>query len=95
MCPNCGSLQWTQRDLSGRGELYSFSVLHHPQSPQFDYPVIAAVVDLDEGIRLVSNIVDSLPGELRIGQRLIVRFAPTMHGMAVPVFAVTDHEKHQ
>src|SRR6202034_2100587 len=78
MCPHCGSLQWTQVELSGRGTLYSFSILHYPQNPQFDYPVIAALVDLDEGIRMVSNIVDATPEELHIGQRVMVRFEPTI-----------------
>ena len=42
--------------LSGRGTLYSYAVLHHPQNPAFDYPVLAALVDLDEGIRLLSEL---------------------------------------
>jgi uncharacterized protein len=92
MCPHCGSLQWTQVELSGRGTLYSFSILHYPQNPQFDYPVIAALVDLDEGIRMVSNIVDASPEELHIGQRVMVRFEPTIRDMAVPVFSLTAHE---
>jgi uncharacterized OB-fold protein len=86
MCPNCGSLEWTVVDLSGRGTVYSFAVLHHPQNPQFDYPVIAALVDLDEGIRVVSNLVDIPPGQIKIGDPVEVCFAATVDGMAVPVF---------
>ena len=40
----------------GAGSLYSYAILHHPRHPAFDYPLIAALVDLDEGIRLVSNL---------------------------------------
>ncbi len=86
MCPHCGSLEWAAVELSGRGTVYSFAVLHHPQNPQFDYPVVAGLVDLDEGIRLVTNLVGMLPGEVEIGQAVEVRFEPTIDGMAVPVF---------
>jgi uncharacterized OB-fold protein len=95
MCPYCHSLEWSETELSGRGTVYSFSILHHPQNPQFDYPVIAALVDLDEGIRLVSNIVGAAPEDVRIGQRVAVRFDPTSEGMAVPVFTLVTLEPSQ
>ena len=88
MCPHCGCLEWSTVDLSGRGTVYSFAVLHHPQNPQFDYPVIAALVDLDEGIRLVTNLVGIPPSEAEIGSRVEVCFQATVDGMAVPVFRV-------
>ncbi len=86
ICPHCHSLQFEPAELSGRGTLYSYAVLHHPQHPAFDYPVLAALVDLDEGIRLVSNLVDIDPADIRIGMRLEVDFAPTAEGRSVPVF---------
>jgi len=86
MCPHCHSLQFEAAELSGRGTLYSYAVLHHPQHPAFDYPVLAALVDLDEGIRLVSNLVDVDPADLRIGMPLEVDFVPTAEGGSVPVF---------
>jgi uncharacterized protein len=92
MCPYCRSLEWSEAELSGRGTIYSFSILHYPQNPQFDYPVIAALVDLDEGIRLVSNIVDAAPEDVRIGRKVTVRFDPTAEGMAVPVFTLLTLE---
>jgi len=87
MCPHCGSLEWEEAELSGRGTVYSYSLLHHPQNPQFDYPVIAALVDLEEGIRLVSNLVDIDPADVAIGLAVEVRFEPTVDGGALPVFA--------
>ncbi|WP_436776585.1 Zn-ribbon domain-containing OB-fold protein [Yinghuangia sp. YIM S09857] len=86
MCPHCHSLDHEVVDLSGRGSLYSYALLHHPQHPAFDYPVFAALVELDEGIRLVSNLVDVEPADIRIGMRLEVAFEPTADGGAVPVF---------
>jgi uncharacterized OB-fold protein len=86
MCPHCHSLEFEVVTLSGRGSLYSYAILHHPQHPAFDYPVVAALVDLEEGIRLVSNLAGIAPEEIEIGMELEVAFEPTENGGAVPVF---------
>ena len=86
MCPHCHSLDADAVELSGRGTLYSYAVLHHPQHPAFEYPVLAALVDLDEGVRLVSNLADVGPADIAIGMRLEVTFVPTAGDRAVPVF---------
>ncbi len=86
MCPQCRSLAIELVTLSGRGTLYSYAVLHHPQNPAFDYPVLAALVDLDEGVRLLSELAGIAPDDIRIGMPLAADFAPTYGGMAVPVF---------
>jgi uncharacterized OB-fold protein len=56
MCPACGSLAWEIQALSGRGSLHTWIVSVHPTEPDAD-PRIVALVDLDEGVRLVSNLV--------------------------------------
>jgi uncharacterized OB-fold protein len=92
MCPHCGSLEVEVVELSGRGTVYSYARLHHPQHPAFDYPVLAVLVDLDEGIRLVSNLTDlDDEHQVVIGMRVEVTFVDTAGG-AVPVFrpAPTD-----
>jgi uncharacterized OB-fold protein len=86
MCPHCDSLDHDEVDLVGRGTVYSYAVLHHPRSPRFDYPIIAALVDLEEGLRMVSNLVDVDTGEIRIGMPVEVRFVATADDMMVPVF---------
>ncbi|MBL7496400.1 OB-fold domain-containing protein [Frankia sp. CNm7] len=55
MCPACGSVDWTERELSGRGTIHSWIVSRHPSQPD-DAPRIVILVDLEEGIRLVSNL---------------------------------------
>jgi uncharacterized protein len=70
--------------------VYSYAVLHHPQNPKFAYPVLAALVELDEGIRLVTNIVGVEPSDLRIGMPVRVTFAATTGDMSVPVFERCD-----
>jgi uncharacterized OB-fold protein len=86
MCPTCGSIEHVWEDLDGRGSVYSYTVLHHPRHPAFDYPLIAVLVDLDEGIRVLSNLVDIEPAEVRIGQRVQVSFVPAGDGASLPVF---------
>jgi uncharacterized protein len=87
MCPNCHSLDHEWVELKGTGTLYSYAILHHPRHPAFTYPLIAALVELDEGIRVLSNLVDVEPAAVEIGMRLRVAFAPVDDGLAAPVFA--------
>lgn len=86
MCPECHSLEFEIIDLMGEGEVYSYAILHHPQNPAFDYPVIAALIDLTEGVRVLSNLVDIDPKDITIGMSVTVDFRPTRHDGAVPVF---------
>ena len=86
MCPQCHSTAHEWSTLTGTGAVYSYSVLHHPRHPAFDYPVVAVLVDLDEGIRIVSNLIDVDPADIRIDLPVEVTFAPAAEGMAVPVF---------
>lgn len=85
MCPQCHSLSIEVVELSGHGTLYSYSVLHHPQHPAFDYPVLAALVDLDEGVRMVSNLTGIGPNDIRIGMPVEVEF-PEHDGTYLPIF---------
>jgi uncharacterized OB-fold protein len=86
MCPACHSLQWQVVDLAGTGVVYSYSILHHPQHPFFSYPVIAVLVNLDEGVRILSNLVGVEPSGPFIGMAVEVAYEPTTDDMLVPVF---------
>jgi uncharacterized protein len=86
MCPRCRSIAFELVDLSGEGEVYSFSVVHHPRNPAFDYPIVAALVELAEGVRVVTNLVEVDTGDVRIGMPVKVTFVPTVDEWAVPVF---------
>jgi uncharacterized OB-fold protein len=86
MCPVCHSIEHKTVELAGTGVVYSYSILHHPRSPAFTYPVLAVLVELDEGIRILSNLVGTDPSDISIGLPVEVRFEPTRDGMAVPVF---------
>jgi hypothetical protein len=90
MCPECNSLEVEATTLSGRGVVYSYAVLHHPQNPAFEYPVLAALLDLDEGVRVVSNLVGIEPDEIRIGLPVQAEFVATDGDHRVPVFRPVD-----
>jgi uncharacterized OB-fold protein len=94
MCPACNSMAVDIVELRGRGTIYSFSVIHHPPSPFFEYPVLAVLVELEEGIRLVSNLVGvdaaAIAGTSLIGRAVEVEFTPTANDQAVPVFRLAN-----
>jgi len=76
MCPECRSLEWDFAVASGRGTVYSFVVPHHPPLPAFgDGPYVVAVIELPEGTRLVSNVVDCDPADVHVGLAVEVTFA--------------------
>src|SRR3954452_1335329 len=64
MCPKCRSLKWETADMSGRGTVYSWIVSRHPTQPDA-VPRIVALVELDEGVRLVSNLTDVEEADVR------------------------------
>jgi uncharacterized OB-fold protein len=87
MCPNCQSLEWDTVPSSGKGEVYSFVVPHYPQVPSFEYPYVVAVVELEEGTRLITNVVDIDPADVRIGMPVEVRFVAVDDELTLPLFA--------
>jgi uncharacterized OB-fold protein len=86
MCPDCRSLDLGMAPVSGNGVVYSYSVLHHPQHPAFSYPVIAVLVNLEEGPRVLSNLVGVRPEDVEIGLPVQVTFVPAAEDSTVPVF---------
>jgi len=93
MCPVCHSLEFDVAELSGTGTVYSYAVLHHPRSPQFTYPLLTALVELDEGVRLLTNLVAVEPADVRIGMPVRVMFVPTDHEMSIPVFTPAEADR--
>lgn len=73
-CPSCHSFEWDTLQASGRGTVYSFVVMHHPEVPPFEHPNPIGLIELEEGTRLVAQLLGVKPGEVRIGQRVVVEF---------------------
>jgi uncharacterized protein len=84
MCPACGSLEWDVQELSGRGSLHSWILSRHPTAPD-DMTRIVALVELDEGVRLVSNLSEVDAAEVENGMLLEVVFAE-IDGVVLPQF---------
>ena len=90
-CPKCSSLEWEAAQMSGHGEIYSFVRHHHPTIPPFEagHPVI--LVQLDEGPRLVSELV-SHEDDIKIGMRVEVQFDEVEAGLNLPRFRIAPHD---
>jgi len=86
-CPECHTegVEWI--DASGKGTVYSFAITMRGDGPWREVaPYVLAYVELDEGPRLLTNIVDCEPSEVSVGQRVEVVFHATDKGTAVPRF---------
>jgi uncharacterized OB-fold protein len=81
LCPFCGSDATEWIAASGRGAVYSYSVMR-----RLPVPYALAYVTLDEGVTMMTNIVDCDLDSIRIGQRVRLVFKPTEGGPPVPMF---------
>ncbi len=72
ICPNCrGSGKVTEEQLSGRGEVVTYTVVRvAPEGFEKEAPYVVAIVELEEGPRITSQIVDCDPDEIKIGTRV-------------------------
>lgn len=91
-CPNCASTSWAWERVAGTGRVYSFTIVHRAMHPAFmgDVPYAVVVVELDEGPRIVSGLVDCAPEAVvmempvevvfessdRMGERVLPLFRP-------------------
>lgn len=86
MCPYCHSLKREEVELSGYGTVHSFTIPRHPPPFGFREAPIVAVIQLDEGIRFVSNLVGVAYDQVQMDMPVEVMFEPTMNNHKVPVF---------
>jgi len=87
-CPFCSSdrLEWIQ--ASGRGAVYTFTVVHNNAPSPFlgDMPFVIAVVRLEEGVQMMTNIVGCHPGEVRCDMPVEVTFEKLDDDFTLPKF---------
>jgi uncharacterized OB-fold protein len=74
MCPRCGATDPSYVLASGRGEIYSYVVHHHPPVPGRDLPFVVALVELEEGVRVLGELQGVEPERVRIGMPVEVVF---------------------
>jgi len=75
-CPECWSQDLDFKVASGRGRIETFTVVHQAPYESFEdrIPYVIALVELDEGVRMMSNVVDCDPGHVRIGLPVTVTY---------------------
>jgi len=81
LCPHCHSAALEWRESAGAGSVYSFTVVRRAEPPY-----VLAYVRLDDGPTLLTNIVETDPDSVRIGQRVGLCFRPAPEGRAMPCF---------
>lgn len=86
MCGECHSTEWEAVAASGRGTICSFTVLTHPRFPGYEYPLVIVLVDLEEGTRIVSQLVDCEPESVDFGLPVEMRIQQDPDGFKLPVF---------
>jgi uncharacterized OB-fold protein len=88
LCTECGSTETTWIEASGRGTVYSHTTIHRAPSPAFkaDVPYVLALVTLEEGGRMMTNIVGCKPEEVAIDMPVKVKFEKVSDEISVPKF---------
>lgn len=88
MCPQCQSRDWHPKAMSGRGSVYAFIVSKHPTLPDGDSRLVV-LVELEEGVRMVSNLVDVDVSDVRLGTPVQAIFRDVA-GTTLPLFQVAS-----
>ncbi len=90
LCARCGSSDWSWERSSGRGRIFSWTVTHQPMHPAFaaEVPYVTVIVEMDEGVRLVSRLRDLAGAELVLDLPVLVDFEPVTGAIALPYFRV-------
>ena len=86
VCTKCqaGKLEWVES--SGRGSVYSHTTVYRPPRPEFDAPYVVAIVELEEGWHMLTNLVDCTPEEVAIGLPVEVDFRAVSDEITLPCF---------
>ena len=85
-CPDCGAFDRGHLVTSGRGTVFSYVVHRHPPVPGKELPIVIALIDLDEGVRMVGEVVDVPDDEIAIGMQLRVDFRAVDDELTLPVW---------
>jgi uncharacterized OB-fold protein len=73
---------------TGRGEVYSFVVHHHPPVPGKELPFVVALVELEEGVRVLGELLDVEPKNVHIGQNCEVAFVQVDEELTLPAWRI-------
>ncbi|MEN8649919.1 bifunctional MaoC family dehydratase N-terminal/OB-fold nucleic acid binding domain-containing protein [Streptomyces sp. 21So2-11] len=85
-CNACGAAEWDTVEASGTGTVFSYVVMHRPAFPAFDPPYAVGLIELAEGVRMVSNVVGVPYDKVRIGMPVQLEFMRVDAELELPVF---------
>jgi uncharacterized OB-fold protein/acyl dehydratase len=88
-CPSCGTLAADPREYvvaAGTGEVYSYVVHHHPPVPGKKLPIVIALVQLPEGVRMTGELLGAVPSEVRIGLPVRAEFVTVDDDLTLPAW---------
>lgn len=90
VCDSCFSMKVAWTEASGRGTVYSWTETHHPFHAGFrgETPYILVTVDLDEGVRMQSRLIDASMADLRIGLPVEVVYVDATDEVTLPLFRI-------
>ncbi len=90
LCPQCGRRDVEWRQMSGRGTLYTYAIVHRAPMPGFrgDVPFITAIVELEEGPRMMTNLIgiEPDPERIKVGMPVEVSFEDITDEISLPKF---------
>lgn len=87
-CPHCWSERCEWQPASGNGRIYSYTVIHYNDVPPFKdmRPYIVALIELEEGVRVTSNVVECTPEVVHIGMPVEVVYERITDEITLPQF---------
>jgi hypothetical protein len=86
LCSRCLSREASWERVSGRGTVFGVTVMHQSYHPAYTTPYAVVVVELEEGARLISNVVGCAPDEVRVGMPVEVVFEELSAEVTLPKF---------
>lgn len=89
-CRQCLSDDITWRQGSGRGEIYSWTVVYRPVTAEFEPPYAPAIITLDEGYQMLTNVVGVPPEDIDVGLRVRVQFHDVGPDVTLPYFTADE-----
>ena len=94
ICPHCmADLEWV--DAAGTGTVHSFTVVHRAPAEEYrsEVPYVVALIDLEEGVRMMSRLVDCEPSEVVVGAAVEVQFRELGGGPRLHVFRLRGEDR--
>jgi uncharacterized OB-fold protein len=88
LCPHCGADEIAWKQASGKGTVYTFAVVRQPIERAFAelVPYVIAIIELEEGVRMLSHVTSTDPDNVRCGMGVAVEFKPYSEKTVLPTF---------